>query len=966
MASNLAAALSRRSSKSSNSGGPTSADQLLVSLVEKSLLSLGTGATEDTSELPETVPGVVPSPEGSKAIRSLVSEMVESVDQSDSESSSKPKNAVDNECKQFLGQLLDTQFNKDLVDARNQLITPVYPLISPPIVPLCPKPKDLLLTPKVKPEKPSKITLKYLLETIDGDTDDDNVDISPATVMAHSASLFASTSSSDLFASSKKSSTISEKETEEMMILSTSVQSTPTSTLTTTFEQSTDGGDNYNYNHHQKLQTFENSIQQYNNSNSQDFDSLMTDDQSNVQSQSNDSFRRPLSMPIMSALSALESLESSHHHQISSPSPPETGVVDYLTDLRPETTLSRRDHNQILSEKTVVPTTTPEITDLANINQEILDAEQQTVEQRPPTDNLSFVLENPALLESEDKLDSKIEMTTSKVEEEKESPTSPPSSESQKICVELLKDIVEMASDKVATAVDDNKESDELHQETSAKHQTDIGCEKTAEDVEVSKLFSSSESTFVAKRRRSLELFVCLTNHRNSKSPSPLICSTKATGRSSSLDIVDELTTILGSSSSKTGQLTESRSTPESRASSPTPLMDINTSDSPSSSHQRRRSPTPVISTTDDDAGDHPSSPSKRSETGDANSACHSSLLQLQSNYDDSEEVEEGQEKFTETFEELSPKSSPLPLPPPVATFRARSRSLVIDVCSSHNNGHSELSLKTTTTTTESFASRFCANKRAKRSQLSQGGSNKPVKKTKIGTPEKIELEKKENDDDSNDDENEITESTSAGTGQRKEPSVQHPDISSSVDDRRDSTGCTFKVAAQHRQCCCGRSETMLFETAEEDEEEEEMELETEPEVESCSRGSKRHRGSTCCHRHGSSSTKLIPLTDTSSSSSTMSSTTTTSHHHHLKTTTTTTTTLLPPPVTIHHHSSAGLGIPTVSINFNAENATTIIHINPNSGKGGSAIDLDSPDKTGSSGESSSHQLEAIETLDDL
>src|SRR5699024_4003582 len=116
--------------------------------------------------------------------------------------------------------------------------------------------------------------------------------------------------------------------------------------------------------------------------------------------------------------------------------------------------------------------------------------------------------------------------------------------------------------------------------------------DKTA-DSEVSKLFSNQLST---KRRRSMEVFVSLTNHSVSgSSTSPLISSTNAAAakrciRTNSLKSIDDFT------SSLTPRFTESRSTPESRATSPD------------------RSPTSVISTTHDqhrdlsltDLGDSP------------------------------------------------------------------------------------------------------------------------------------------------------------------------------------------------------------------------------------------------------------------------------------------------------------------------------------------------------------------------
>lgn len=955
LTSTLAAALSRRSSRSSASGsisGPTtSADQLLVTIVEKSLLTLDDANAEDNPE--ETTAAAVSevaSPEGSSGttIRSLISEMVNSVEDS-SNTSKLAQNLADNECEQsLLGGLLDSQFKESGVGSSPSgvvgkfgSVTPAHPLMAslmappPAIVPA--KPREQL--PKVRPEKPSKITLKYLLETIDGDTDDDMADISPSKVLTASSALFSaanirpSTTSNITSSSSITNSTTNATTTitpvekdDEVVILPTPPPPPPhplQPVLTTPFD------DHPSSLLIQPAQLFDNAIQQYDNV-VEPTEATTTDAEQQQQtglefsglSESSSSFLQPISMPIMSALNALESLDS-HHHQLQfqnfsplapPPSTSDDAVVDYLTDLQPEPS----DHQQqmlLLSENSA--SLAPEIIDLETSESISVD-----LKVAPPTDDDSLEKEKSTTTDSSD---------------DKDRPPSP-----EQVCVELLNDIVEMASDKVS---DDRreKEGDDHQQPPQTETITDVGLDKTAdEDVEVSKLFATTSNLVAeaaaAKRRRSLELFVSLTtNNHSTKSPSPLISSTRTGRSSSSLEAVDELMTILGSAStspSKDGKaLTESRSTPESRSASPNVLMDANNSTSTSS--ERRRSPTPIISTTEG--------------TGS------SSAFELHSPSLPHFEEEDNDQSMDHQFgSQLSPRSSPSrPLLPPMS-FRARSRSLVIDV-RSHSSG-SELSLKTTTTTTTTTTAEFSSrlyninnnNKRVKRGQTV---ADKPSKKARIA--ELIDSKNTENSrgDKDDDDDSEITESNSSSsitTDTRKEPSVQHPDISSSVDDRpnlsvlssRSSAGsCSFKVAAQHRQCCCGRSETMLFEEEEEEEKRENAEEKDEEEMEGFLRGkgssssSRHHPRRSCCHRVGvNSSASLAMPTETSSSSSSSSSSVMTasmtsssrSHHHHGH------GKLLPPPVTIHHHSSAG-HIPTVSINFNAENSTTIIHINPNS-----------------------------------
>ena len=946
--STLAAALSRRSSRSSASGsisGPTtSADQLLVTIVEKSLLTLDDANAENNSE--ETTAAAVSevaSPEGSSGttIRSLISEMVNSVEDS-SNTSKLAQNLADSECEQgLLGGLLDSQFKESGVGSSPSgvvgkfgTVTPAHPLMAsqmappPAIVPA--KPREQL--PKVRPEKPSKITLKYLLETIDGDTDDDMADISPSKVLTASSALFSaanirpSTTSNITSSSSITNSTtnaIIPVEKDEVVILPTPPLPPPFQpVLTTTIEPSFD--DHPSSLLIQPSQLFDNAIQQYDNvepaAATTDAEQQQTGSFSDG-SESSSSFLQPISMPIMSALNALETLDN-HHHQLQFQScsplaPPssssDAAVVDYLTDLQPEPSVHQQ-QMLLLSENSA--SLAPEIIDLETSESISVD-----LKVAPPTDDDSLEKEKSTTTDSSD---------------DKDRPPSP-----EQVCVELLNDIVEMASDKVS---DDRreKEGDDHQQPPQTETITDVGLDKTAdEDVEVSKLFATTSNLVAeaaaAKRRRSLELFVSLTtNNHSTKSPSPLISSTRTGRSSSSLEAVDELMTILGSAStspSKDGKaLTESRSTPESRSASPNILMDANNSTSTSS--ERRRSPTPIISTTEG--------------TGS------SSAFELHSPSLPHFEEEDNDQSMDHQFgSQLSPRSSPSrPLLPPMS-FRARSRSLVIDV-RSHSSG-SELSLKTTTTTTTTTTAEFSSrlyninnnNKRVKRGQTV---ADKPSKKARI--PELIDSKNTENSrgDKDDDDDSEITESSSSSitTGTRKEPSVQHPDISSSVDDRpnlsvlssRSSAGsCSFKVAAQHRQCCCGRSETMLFEEEEEEEKRENAEEKDEEEMEGFLRGkgssssSRHHPRRSCCHRVGvNSSASLTMPTETSSSSSSSSSSVMTasmtsssrSHHHHGH------GKLLPPPVTIHHHSSAG-HIPTVSINFNAENSTTIIHINPNS-----------------------------------
>ena len=846
----------------------TSADKVLLSLVEKSLLSLANSEPARTQK----------NSEGQ--IRNLLSDMMDTLQTDPSDPSDqqmfKPLQNIDAECEQLLGQLPGHMTGNRLLDSMRN-----------PIFPVKEKPKPEV-KPKPKPEKPEKVTLKYLLETIDGDNDDDLPEVSNAKIMP---SFFKPP------VPPKPVSTI----TSEPEKLTTTIEPViepiekpveieiPAPKVASNFEQD------------KQIAPIEPIA-----------DPIKATPITSIHLEST------IAKPVTTATSVASTADTI----IKNKQPISIDLANLKTE-KIEKIEKLEKHQKQEKKQTIAIINKPKVAKPVKVKpvKDLIPVIDLEAEIELEEANTAAAILAMQLRKQKDNNNKSSVILTPKVETVFKPviklfkpidvpiqipPTPPsvrPSSPDQQICVELLNDIVEMASDSARDKVrpplqllDEKTIEDKkaLVDSKNALHDDLMHCDKTT-DSEVSKLFSQTTS----KRRRSIEVFVSLssnndgTSSSNKDTPSPLISSSNCIAkrlRSSKLKSTDDLTSLT--------KKTKSRSSPIIRTASP---------------GQYSQSPTPITSTSSGDLSrdfltvvdspiqnkcnsnlslinDHTYSSECNNTTWTKSPKASVTKIKLPDSYrkivdyedDDCEDEEDSIETKMTKLDDKNQhdKSHTKLLNPPTSMFRTRSRSLVIDV------RNAELSLKTTSSsnnTDNDVIFEFCG----KRTKKPVG---RPAKKAKVET---------------------ITSSTEEDGKSTlsveipKEPSVQHPDISSSVDD--DEKSCRYK----HRNCCCQEVEEELDEESEEQETEERQ----------CN--NTRHH---CCRHHCSSQNGSGCGTKGTSNQSNESHSvmvkTTTSGGQHTET---------PPPVTIHHHTGS------VSINFKteivlshaAENATTIIHINP-------------------------------------